>query len=259
MSAPTRTPTRAQVDAEVSREVARIVTEHGRPPELLGKCRICRDPDSRRRVNTMLGYGMRPAEIVENLSDINDRRRKNAQIGYWSVWNHRKEHYNIQEQAKEAQLRILERRAEEEGLMLAEGAGSILTLRGYLEIIANKGFQTLVDAREIGFTTGLDAQRELESLMKGDKIEAERASVRRDVALIQQAITEEFTEDEMRRLSRRLDILRGIISEEDEDEDVIEGVIDDDDDDDFGDDEDEEAYDVVDFENETDDDDDLEP
>jgi hypothetical protein len=258
MSAPARRLTPAQVEAEVSREVARInSTPHGRTPELEGKCRICRDPDSRRRVNIMLGHGMRPAEIVENLSDINDRRRKNAKIGYWSVFNHRKEHFRLQEHVKEAQLRVLERRAEEEGLALAEGVGSILTLRGYLEIIANKGFESLVNADSVGFTTGLDAQRELEVLMRSDRVEAERAAIRRDVALIQQAIIDTLPEDMMRAVSHRLDVLRGVISEDDEDEDTIEGeiVVEGD----MGDaDDDDEAYDVADFVMDADDDDELE-
>lgn len=245
MSAPARRMSRQQVDAEVSREVARIVETHGRPPELLGRCRICRDPESRRRVNNMLAYGMRPAEIAENLADINSRRAKNAQIGYWSVWNHRKEHFNVQEQARESQLRMLERRAEEEGLTLAEGVGSILTLKGYLEIIANKGFQNLVDRDDVGYTIGLDAQRELDKLIKADRDEVERAALRRDVALLHQVVMDEADDPTRERIRYRLAVLRGDIVETDED--VIDAEVDED----YADD------DVADFSDEIDDDDEL--
>jgi len=237
MSAPARRLTQRQVDAEVSREVARIQHEYGTQPELAGKCRVCRHPDSKRRVNQMLGYGMRPQEIVDNIADINARLRKNQQIGYWSVWNHRKEHFNIQAAASEARRRILERRAEEDGNDLSQGVGTILTAKGYLEIVADKGFRNLIsDDAEVGWEDGLNAQLKLETLEKADSVEAERAAMRRDVALIQQAIAETLTPEQMRAISHRLDVLRGVVSEDDEDE-AIEGEIVDDADEGYGDDE----------------------
>lgn len=254
MSTPRRL-TQRQLEADVNREVARVQEEHPRQAiermrNPRRRCRVCHDQDALRRVNRMLTLGMRPPDIVENLADINARKRKGETIGYWSVYDHRKNHFNVQETVNAGWLRTLERRAEEEGISLADGTGSLLTLRGYLEIIAQKGLQDLIDRDQVGYTVGLDAQRELENLMKADAEHAERAALRRDVALIQQAIMEEFTEEEMSRLSRRLDVLRGVVSEDDED--TIEGEIVD---------EDEEGYDdseeVADFVMDVDEDDEL--
>jgi hypothetical protein len=200
-------------------------------------------------VNTLLGLAKGPTEILRNLEDLNARRRKNRQITIASVSHHRDNHFNIQEPAKAALRRTLEERAREEDMdLMAEGVRNILTARGYLEIIANKGLEHLLkDSTEVPYDVGVQAQLKLEQIVKSDEDMAERAAMRRDVALIQQAITEEFSEEEMRRLSHRINVLRGVAAEEDN---VIEGgVIDDADYDD---------EDEADFTAEIDDDDELE-
>ena len=227
---------RRSLEAHVNREVERVSREHTVVRQQGQPCRVCSDPEARRRVNLMLSHGMVPNEIVKNIADINAKRKKAEKIGYWSVQNHRAIHFNTQEPAREAYRRILERRREEEGELLGEAVGSILTARGYLEIIANKGFEQLIkDDTTVGFTTGLDAQLKLEELIKEDQDQAALMALRRDVALIQQAIVAELSEDQMKAVSRRLDILRGIRSEDDDDR-MIEGeVIDDADDDNYAD------------------------
>lgn len=216
---------RRSLEAHVNREVEQVAREHtvvrqqGRP------CRICADPDARRRVNLMLSHGMVLPEIEKNITDLNQGRKKSERIGYWSLQHHRANHFNVQEPAREAYRRVLERRRQEEGELLGEAVGSILTARGYLEIIANKGFEELVkDDTKVGFTTGLDAQLKLEELIKEDQDQAALMALRRDVSLIQQAIVAELDEEQMKAVSRRLDILRGIRSEDDDDR-MIEGEI----------------------------------
>jgi hypothetical protein len=231
MSAPARRLNQRSLEADVNREVARVTQEHtvvrhggGQP------CRVCSDPEARRRVNLLLSHGVGISEILLSISDINAKRKKNKQIKYWSVQNHRANHFNIQEPANEAYRRILERRREEEADTLGEGITNILTARGYLEIIASKGFETLVKTdTAVGFTTGLDAQLKLEELMKADQDQAVMSAMRRDVAMIQQAIQDTLSDDQMRAISKRLDELRGVAPEDN----FIEGqIIDDADDDD---------------------------
>lgn len=228
-----------QLEAEVNRELVRIRQEH--LPQNMnpskgagGKCRVCSDPVAKRRVNTMLTHMMRPAEIVENLADVNERKKKNQQIGYWSVYLHRKNHFQNQDSINEGWVRMMERRAEEEGIDLAQGVGSILTLRGMLDIVAHKGMRKLMDPdTAVAWQEGVEAQAALEKLLKADKDQAERAAMRRDLALIQQAIVETLDEAQMKAVSHKLDVLRGIVSE-DEDEGIIEGEVVEDDDDGYG-------------------------
>lgn len=204
------------------------------------RCRVCIDPEARRRVNTLLGLAKGDTEIYRAMEDLNAIRRKNQRISAGVIRYHREHHFNIQEPAQAAQRRILEERAREEDLdLLADGVRNILTARGFLEIVANKGLEHLLkDDTVVPYEDGVNAQLKLEQIVKADEDAVERAAMRRDVALIQQAITEEFDEEQMKRLSHRLNVLRGTATEEDN---VIEGVIDDevydDDEADFADDE----------------------
>lgn len=229
MSAPARL-NRRSLEADVNREVDRVTREHTVVRQQGQPCRVCADPEARRRVNVLLSHGLAIPEILLNISDVNAKLKKNKQIKYWSVQNHRANHFNAQEPAKAAYRRILEQRREEEGELLGDVVRNILTARGYLEIIANKGFEDLVKPdRVVPYEMGLNAQLKLEELMKADQDQAAMAAMRRDVALIQQAIVDTLSEDQMRAISKRLDELRGVAPEDT----FIEGqVIDDADDDD---------------------------
>lgn len=221
---------RRSLEAHVNREVARVTQEHTVVRQQGQPCRICSDPEARRRVNILLAHGLSIPEVLRNISDINAKLKKNKQIKYWSVQNHRTNHFNIQEPAREAYRRILERRREEEGELLGEAVSNILTARGYLEIIASKGAQDLVDPdTKVPYSVGLEAQVRLEDMLKADQDQAAMMALRRDVALIQQAIVDTLTEDQMRAISKRLDELRGVAPEDN----IIEGqIIDDADEDD---------------------------
>lgn len=225
-----------QLEADVQREVARVSREHevvrqqGRP------CRICQDPEAKRRVNLLLSTMVSIPEVVNAIADLNQGKKKKDQIGYWSVQHHRANHFNIQEPAKEAYRRMMERYRQEEGELLGEAVGNILTAKGMLEIIAQKGMEDLVaEDTKVGFMTGLDARLKLEEMMRADRDQAAISAIRQDVALIQQAIREELSEEDMRRLSRRLDILRGKVSEDDDDHVIDAEIIDDADDDGYAD------------------------
>ncbi|QZE10519.1 hypothetical protein SEA_SCOOBYDOOBYDOO_202 [Mycobacterium phage ScoobyDoobyDoo] len=226
----------SELNRQVSREVARIQSENERPVSRRGQpCRVCVNEDARNRVNRLLSVGMGPTEIVRNLEDINVRLPKKRQIGFWSVREHRERHFNLQEPQKAALVRILEAEYQREHTdMLAEGIENFLTARGYLKIVAKKGLENLLqESTEVDFETGLEAQLKLEQIEKADRDQAERAAMRRDLGLIQQAIRETLTDDQMRALSHRLDVLRGVASDDD-DEDAIEGeVVGDDDDDEY--------------------------
>jgi len=222
--------TQREIEADVSREVARVVNDYTPAQTPVRRCRVCLDPEARERVNIMLAHLMSPADIVRNLDDVNSKRPKNRQIKYWSVREHREKHFNIQVPAQAAWVRMMERYRDTDAELVGEGVESILTAKGYLAVIASKGYQNLVkEETEVPFDVGVNAQIKLEDLEKADKGAAQQAALRRDVALIQQAIREEFDDDQMRRLSRRLSILRGEVSEDDEDKnDTMDAEIDDD-------------------------------
>jgi hypothetical protein len=224
---------RQRVTEEVNREVARI--RDALPQQRLERrCRVCSDPEASRKVNRLLAYGMGDSEIVDHVSDINARRPKNSQITYWVIRRHRERHFNIQEPAQAAWRRILERRAQEQGAELAEGARGLLTAMGYLDIMAHKGFQKLMDPdTEVGYTTGLEAILKLEELQSQGEVERQLAEYRRQVGMLQQVVMEEVDEVTRARISRRLTELTTGVTDDDDDAIDVE-IVDDDDDDDDG-------------------------
>lgn len=219
-----------QVEAEVNREVAAI-RQHA--PERLPshRCRVCQDAESRQRVNRLLAYGMKAPEIEELVSDLNERRAKNNKITYWSILRHAERHFNVQEPANAAYRRILERRRGQLADEFGDAAGSILTGMAYLDIVAQKGFQNLLeDGTVVDYETGLKAQLKLEEMQREGAIEQQVAEMRRDVSIIQQAVKDVVSPETMAEIIARIDELKGNVRD-----DAIDAeVVDDEDDDDIG-------------------------
>lgn len=221
--------TPAQIEAEVNREVAAIRRGAERLPS--HRCRVCQDPESRARVNRLLGYGMRVSEIEGLVGDINERRPRNNRITYWSILRHSENHFNVQEPVQAARRRILERRKAEVADEFGEAAGHILTGMGYLDIVAQKGFEHLVaEDTVVDYETGLKAQLKLEEMQREGAIEQQIAEMRRDVSIIQQAVKDVAPPSLLREIIARIDELKGVTADEAIDAEVVE----DEDDDDVG-------------------------
>lgn len=171
----------------------------------------CQDPESLARVNRMLTYGMKCREILDLVSDLNEKRAKNNQISYWSIVRHAERHFNIQEPMAAARRRILERRQAQIAEEFGEAAGNILTSMGYLDIVAQKGFENLIDEETVvDYETGLKAQLKLEEMQRQGAIEERIAEMRRDVSLIQQAVRDVVPAHLMSEILARIDELKGV-------------------------------------------------
>lgn len=219
-----------RLDAEVNREVAAIREEHrDRVPER--RCRVCQDPESRSRVNRLLAYGMKVAEIAEHVEDLNQKRPKNSQITYWSVLRHAERHFNTQDPTSAARRRIMERRKSQVADEMGDAAAHLLTGMAYLDIVAQKGFEHLVaEDTVVDYETGLKAQLKLEDLQRDGAVEEQIAEMRRDVSILQQAVRDVVPANLMAQIVDRIDELKGTSRDE-----VVEAeVVDDDDDDDVG-------------------------
>lgn len=224
-------PTGRQINAEVSREVAAIRAEHqDRLPER--RCRVCNDPESRQRVNRLLAYGMKIAEIEDLVGDLNEKRGKNNQITYHSIRNHAERHFNVQSPASAAYRRILERRKGQVADEFGEAAGNLLTGMAYLDIVAQKGFEHLIDEdTTVDYEIGLKAQLKLEELQRDGAVEEQIAQMRRDVSILQQAVKDVVPPALMSEIVSRIDELKGTTRDDYVD---VELADEDDDDDDVG-------------------------
>ena len=194
----------SQVKAEVRREVAKLrgqqpVQFHDGP-----RCRICRDQKSRDAVNKMLANAMSYPEILEMCElTINPRRAKNAQINYAVIKNHARRHFNVEEPAKAAYRAILERRAAEqavamkvEGALAVEGITRLITAWGFLDVVAQKGYETLVrEETVVPVALGMDAVVKLHELLRPDAGDQENARLKAQLAIIQGAVKEVVPEE----------------------------------------------------------------
>lgn len=220
-----------QLEAEINREVAAIRAEHkDRLPEQ--RCRVCQDPESRSRVNRLLAYGMKVSEIAELVEDLNEKRTKNNKITYWSVLRHSERHFNVQDPTNAARRRILEKRKAQVAEEMGDAAAHLLTGMAYLDIVAQKGFEHLIDEETVvDYETGLKAQLKLEEMQRDGAVEEQIAQMRRDVAMLQQAVRDVVPAHMMAEIAARIDELQGNVQD-----DVVEAelVDDDEDDDDVG-------------------------
>lgn len=198
-----------QLEAEVSREVARIQEEHT-PVLATGRCRVCQHPDSRQKVNLLLGYGLGPSEILNFVDDINEKRSKNNKITIDSIRNHRQRHFNVQAPTQAGFRRILEKRKAQLSEEFGDAAGSLLTGMAYLDVVSQKGWQHLIeDTTVVDYETGLKALLKLEEMQREGQVEEQIAQMRRDVALLQQAVKDVVDEDVLKEISDRIDELTG--------------------------------------------------
>lgn len=223
--------TARQLEAEINREVAAIQAEHpNRLPET--RCRVCQDPESRSRVNRLLAYGMKVAEIEGLVEDLNDKRAKNNKITYWSILRHSERHFNVQDPTSAARRRILEKRKAQVAEELGDAAAHLLTGMAYLDIVAQKGFEHLVaDDTVVDYETGLKAQLKLEEMQRDGAVEEQIAAMRRDVAMLQQAVRDVVPPTLMAQIADRIDELKGNVKDDFVEAEVVD---DDDDDDDVG-------------------------
>ena len=201
-----RIPVGDALDADIEREASRIPVPDQRPE---GRCRICQSAESRDRVNKFLAYGMSPTEIVALVKDINEKRPKNNRISYWSIYHHSKRHFDVQDPAQAAYRRILDRRAREHAENYTDGVTNLLTTYGFLEVIAQKGYENLIDPDTVvDFTEGVKASIKLHELTRnaGDQ---ETAELRRQVGLLQQVVMEEADAATRTRIVSRLDEISG--------------------------------------------------
>ena len=214
-----------QLEAEVSREVARIQQEYT-PVLPTGRCRVCQHPESRQKVNTLLGYGMGNAEILKFVEDINEKRAKNNKITLDSIRNHRQRHFNVQAPTQAGFRRILEKRRAQLADEFGDASASLLTGMAYLDVVAQKGWEHLVDdTTVVPYDIGLQAMLKLEQMQREGSVEEQIAQMRHDVALLQQAVRDVVPDEYLKEITDRIDELTGKAATRNEDAEVIDAEV----------------------------------
>ena len=149
------------VDVE-SMELAPRNGFHLEPP-----CRICRNDGMRQKVNGLLATGTSYAMILRALGKDNDKLDKRDRVTVDSIRNHCVRHFPVQNAAKATYRRILERRAQENGVDFVEGVATAITPLAFFETVMVKGYATLVDSdTTVDVNTGMIAAGRLQALIE---------------------------------------------------------------------------------------------
>ena len=130
------------------------------------RCRVCRHDAVRKKVNDMLATGASYAYILRALGEDNAKLDKRDRVTIDSIRNHTVRHFPVQNVAKATYRRILERRAQENGIDFIEGVATAITPMAFLETVMVKGYETLVDSdTKVDVKTGMIAACRLQALI----------------------------------------------------------------------------------------------
>jgi hypothetical protein len=131
------------------------------------RCRVCRNDQLRTKVNDMLATGISYAMILRALQKDNDHLDTPDRATIDSIRNHTKRHFPVQNVAKATYRRILERRAQENGVDFVKGVATAITPMAFFETVMVKGYETLVDSgTKVDVGTGMIAAARLQALIE---------------------------------------------------------------------------------------------
>ena len=130
------------------------------------RCRVCRNDQLRTKVNAMLATGISYAMILRALQKDNDQLDVPDRVTVDSIRNHTARHFPVQNVAKATYRRILEQRAQENGVDFVKGVATAITPLAFLETVMVKSYETLVDSdTRVDVHTGIIAAGRLQSLI----------------------------------------------------------------------------------------------
>jgi len=188
-----RTPA-PEIEKAVREEVARDFKPYDRRE--MAKCHICRNPDARHCVNKGLANGLTYPEIFRSCAGINSKLPKNARISHHCVRNHARFHFDITSPAQAVYRRMMEKRAAEDEQDWVDGVGSIVTALGFLEVVGQKGFETLMQPETIvPVELGMSAMIKLHDMTQRGSTDRELAELRRKVSLLGAAVRDVIPEE----------------------------------------------------------------
>ena len=169
------------------------------------RCRVCRNDQLRTKVNDMLAAGVSYAMILRALQSDNDQLETPDRVTIDSIRNHTRRHFPVQNVAKATYRRILERRAQENGVDFVKGVATAITPMALYETVMVKGYGTLVDSgTKVDVNTGMVAAARLQALIEsrasGTRIADLRVQMGRIIDAIHSSVPEELWPEILRKI-----------------------------------------------------------
>ncbi len=169
------------------------------------RCRVCRNDEMRRKVNDLLSGGASYAMVLRALEQDNAKLDQRDRVTIDSIRHHTKRHFPVQNVAKATYRRILERRAQENGVDFVKGVATAITPMAFLETVMVKGYETLVDSgTRVDVNTGMVAAARLQALIEsragGTSIADLRVQMGRIIDAIHSTVPEELWPEILRKI-----------------------------------------------------------
>jgi hypothetical protein len=135
--------------------------------------------------------------ILRALQSDNDELDAPDRITIDSIRNHTARHFPVQNVAKATYRRILERRAQENGVDFVKGVATAITPMAFFETVMVKGYETLVDSgTTVDVNTGMIAAARLQALIdsraNATRIADLRVQMSRIIDAIHSSVPEEL-------------------------------------------------------------------
>jgi hypothetical protein len=169
------------------------------------RCRVCRNDEVRQKVNALLSGGASYAMVLRALEQDNAKLEERDRVTIDSIRHHTKRHFPVQNVAKATYRRILERRAQENGVDFVKGVATAITPMAFYETVMVKGYETLVDSgTKVDVSTGMIAAARLQALIEsrasGTRIADLRVQMSRIIDAIHSTVPEELWPEIVRKI-----------------------------------------------------------
>jgi hypothetical protein len=169
------------------------------------RCRVCRNDEVRHKVNDLLTGGASYAMILRALEQDNAKLDQRDRVTIDSIRNHTRRHFPVQNVARATYRRILERRAQENGVDFVKGVATAITPIAFFETVMVKGYEALVDSgTKVDVSTGMIAAARLQALIEsrasGTRIADLRVQMGRIIDAIHSSVPEELWPEILRKI-----------------------------------------------------------
>lgn len=174
------------------------------PVQSESRCHVCKS-SSRAMVDKLIVSGFSYIDVAEELQ-VRDPEFKEKQLDTIrkNVERHAKRHVNIREKAVR---QIIEKRAMEQGILLEEATGSLVTGRALLDNIIMRANEMIADPEQrVKFADAIEAVKMLEDAQKTEYL-AQVEAMQKQVWAISQAVKELVPPDKIGQLVQRAEEL----------------------------------------------------
>jgi hypothetical protein len=128
---------------------------------------VCRNDVLRAKVNGLLAVGTSYVMILRAIADDNTTLEKSDRVTIDSIRNHTARHFPVQNVAHATYRRLLEQRAQENGVDFVNAVATAITSMAFYETVMAEGYATLVDPdTHVDVSTAMIAAGRLQNLIE---------------------------------------------------------------------------------------------